>query len=81
MQAGRRFVEQVERTLFFAFGKFEGEFEALGFSAGKCRCGLSEFQVAESDFVERCQKIMNAWLRPEKRAGVGDRHVEHFGDV
>ena len=81
MQARRRFVEQVKRAFFFAFGKFEREFEALCFTAGKCRRGLSEFQVAEPDFVERAQQIVNARLGAEECAGIGDRHVEHFGDV
>lgn len=55
VQARCRFVEQVKCAFPLAFGKFEREFEALGFAAGKRRRGLSEFQVAESDFVERCK--------------------------
>jgi len=52
MKAGRRFVEDVEDFFVVGAGQVRRELEALCFAAGKCRGGLAETQIAETDFVE-----------------------------
>src|SRR5437899_9037622 len=53
VQAGGGFVENVERAAGLAFGKFAGQLDALGFTAGERGGGLAEGDVAEADFDER----------------------------
>ena len=46
MQAGSRFVEDIKRSAGVAFGEFGGEFEALGFAAGKGVCRKAALESA-----------------------------------
>ena len=48
VQAGGGFVENVKRSAGVAFGEFQGEFDALGFTAGEGGGGLAEADVAET---------------------------------
>src|SRR6266702_8282251 len=70
MQAGGGLIEDVERAAGLALGKFAGQFDALGFAAGKRGGGLAERDVAEADFDE-CRKFLlnlrNVLERSEER--------------
>ena len=46
MQAGGGFVEDIERSAGVAFGEFGGEFDALGFAAGKGVCRKAALESA-----------------------------------
>src|SRR5579863_4571801 len=48
VQAGGGLVEDVQSAARLALGKFAGEFDALGFAAGKRGGGLAQLDVAEA---------------------------------
>ena len=52
-------IENVESAAGLALGKFTGQFDALGLAAGKGGGGLAERDIAEADFDERCQLLLN----------------------
>ena len=81
MQAGGRFVEDVERSAGVAFGEFEGEFDALGFAAGEGGGGLAEADVAEAYVHQGLQFARYGGDGVEKFAGFFDGHVEDLADV
>src|SRR5437763_1328568 len=47
VQAGRRFVEQIESAPGLAFAQFTREFDPLCFAARKRNCRLTQMQIAE----------------------------------
>ena len=49
MQTRGRFVKQVEGTTGRASSQFLGEFDALGFAAGKRSGRLTELQIPQAD--------------------------------
>ena len=59
VKTGSWLVEDVERAAGLAFGEFARELDALGFAAGKRGGGLAELDVAEADFDERCEFLLN----------------------
>src|SRR5712664_2411826 len=59
MEAGGGLVEDVKRAAGLALGKFAGQLDALGFTAGKSCSGLAEGDVAETDLDESCQLLLN----------------------
>src|SRR2546425_7128259 len=59
VQAGGGLVENVERAAGLAFRKLSGELDALGFAAGKSGCGLAKGDVAEADFDESGELLLN----------------------
>src|SRR5467141_4328755 len=59
VQAGGGLVENVERAAGLAFGKLARKLDALGFAAGKSCGGLAERDVAEADFDESCELLLN----------------------
>ena len=81
VQAGRRFVEQVERLAGAGPGQFGGELHALGLAAGQRRRRLAERHVAEADVVERLQDVANLRDVVEQFERLADAHVQHVGDA
>ena len=59
MEAGGGLVKDVERAARLALGKFAGQLDALGFAAGKSCGGLAERDVAEADFDQSCELLLN----------------------
>ena len=59
VQAGGGLVEDVERAAGLALGKLASQFDALGFAAGKSCGGLAKGDVAEADFDESCELLLN----------------------
>ena len=55
MQAGRRFVKQIQCLAGIDAGELRAEFDALCFAAGQSRGRLAEWEVAESDVDEALQ--------------------------
>jgi hypothetical protein len=81
VQAGGRFVEEVERAAGVFAAEFGGELEALGFAAGEGGAGLAEAEVAEADFGERGADVVDAGHGAEEGHGFVDGEVEDVGDV
>ncbi len=82
VQAGRRFVENVQ-VVFAAFelAQFAGEFDALGFAAGKDRRRMTELEVAEPEFVKDADLAGDGRLVREERDAFLNRQIENLGDV
>lgn len=59
VEAGRRFVEEVERAARIAARKLGGEFDALGFAAGERGRGLAERDVRKADIHQDGGPIMD----------------------
>ena len=55
MEAGGGLVENIEDALIFGAREMRGEFQPLGFAAGKRGGGLAEAEIAEADFVQDAQ--------------------------
>ena len=80
VQAGRRFVEDVERPARRALPQLRGELHSLGFSAREGGRWLSEPDIAEADIEQRSEHPGDLRLVLEERQGLLDRHVEDVGD-
>ena len=59
VQAGGRFIEQVERFAGLTFGEFAGEFDSLRFSSRECDRRLAEMNVAQADINQRLQLLLD----------------------
>src|SRR5712664_2737560 len=53
------FVEDVEGAAGLALGKFAGQLDALGFASGERGGGLAELDVAEADFYQRGELLLD----------------------
>src|SRR5882762_2941595 len=80
VEAGGGLVEDVERAAGLAFRKLAGELDALGFAAGKSGCGLAEGDVAETDFDQRGELLLNLRNIFEELERVGRRQIEDVAD-
>src|SRR6266567_5442682 len=76
VQAGGGLVEDIESAAGLALGKFAGQFDALGFAAGKRGGGLAERDVAEADFDECRKFLLNLRNVFEKFQRVGGRQIQ-----
>src|SRR5882724_3611821 len=80
VQAGGGLVENVERAAGLAFGKLASQFDALGFAAGKSGGGLAEGDVAETDFDERGELLLNLRNIFEELERVARRQIQDVAD-
>src|SRR6266436_5770580 len=80
VQAGGGLVENVERAAGLAFRKLTRELDALGFAAGKSGGGLAEGDVAESDFDECGELLLNLGDVFEELQRVGGGQVQNVAD-
>src|SRR5258708_36876498 len=80
VQAGGRFVEDVERAAGLALRKLAGQLDALRFAAGKCGGRLAELNVAEADFHEGGKFLLNLRNVFEELERVGRRQIENIAD-
>src|SRR5712692_4305312 len=76
VQAGGGLVEDVEGAAGLALGKLAGKFDALGFAAGKRGGGLAELDVAEADFDESGELLLNLRNLVEQLQGFGGRKIQ-----
>ena len=76
VQAGSRFIKNVESAAGLTLGKFAGQFDALGFTAGERGCGLAEGDVAEADFDERRELLLNLRNVFEELQCIGRGQIE-----
>ncbi len=56
VQAGRGFIQQIERASGVGTGEFGGQLHPLRFTTAQGCGGLTEREVIESDGGERCQR-------------------------
>ena len=80
MQAGGRFIEDVQRLAGRAAREFLRQLDALRLATGESRRRLANVDVAEADFVERYQLVADRRHGAEELGAFLDRHVEHVGD-
>src|SRR6266852_2519523 len=80
MQAGGGLVEDVEGAAGLGLGKRAGELDALGFAAGERGGGLAELDVAEADFDEGGEFLLNLRNLVEQLQGFGGRKVQDVGN-
>ena len=81
MEAGRRFVQNIECVAGAAAAQFFGELHALRLAAGERRSGLTEMDVFKADIYERIELVADARHVFHEFGGVLDRHIEDFGDI
>src|SRR5581483_5169959 len=81
MQAGGRFVEDVEGVAGGFAGEFGGKLDAVRFAAAQGGGGLAEADVAQANVGEGEARLVNLRDGAEKCHRFIDRHVQHVGDV
>ena len=77
MQAGRGFVEDVQRPARAWPRQLRREFHPLRLSPGEHGRRMADAEVAEAECVERSERAGNRRLVREERERVGDGHLEH----
>src|SRR5229473_3229939 len=80
MQAGGGLVEDVQGAAGLALGKLAGELDALGFAAGEGGGGLAELDVAETDFDESGEFLLNLRNLVEQLQGFRGRKIQDVGN-
>src|SRR5713226_8659908 len=80
MQAGGGLVEDVEGAAGLALGEFAGELDALGFAAREGGVGLAELDVAETDFDESGEFLLNLRNLVEQLQGFRGRKIQDVGN-
>ena len=80
-EAGRGLIEDVERAAGRAAGEFGGKLDALRLATGERRRGLSDVDIPQARRLERIEDPFDAREAFEELRCLGDRHVQHFGDV
>ena len=78
---GGRLVEEVDRVTGRSLGELGRQLHALRLAARQRRRRLAEPDVSEPDVDERLHVARDARLVGEEVDRLGDRHVEHVGDV
>src|SRR5438552_17868249 len=58
MEAGRRFIQDIERAASGFAAQFGRQFDALGLSAAQSRAGLSEANVRQPHFCQRQERLV-----------------------
>src|SRR5215469_3361253 len=81
MQAGGGFVEDVHGAAGLAFRKFARKFDALGFAAGERGGGLTELNIAETDFDDGGEFLLDVGNVFEEFKGVRGREVQDVIDA
>lgn len=80
MQAGCRFVENVERASRRAFRQFLGKLDALRLAARERIRLLADLDITEADILQRLQLVAHGRHRREEIDAFLHSHVEHVGD-
>jgi hypothetical protein len=81
VQAGGRFVEDVQGAPRRTARQFGRQFQALRLAAGKRRRRLPKAHVAQPDVGKHLQLVAQRRDAAEERQCLGDRHIEDVGDV
>ena len=81
VEAGRGFVEQVQRLAGIGPGQFGGQLHALRFAAGERRRALAEREVVETDVAQRLQDAADLGDVGEQLDRFAAGEVEDVGDA
>ena len=81
VQAGRWFIEQVQRAAGRFFDKLSREFDALCFAAGERGRGLADLDVIEADVVQRFELLIDLRDVFEMAERFLHVHFEHLRDA
>ena len=81
MEAGCRFVKNIDRLSGALAGKFCGKLDPLGFSAGKLRGGLAELDIPQADIVESLDLALDRGDILKKGQRLFDRHFKDIRDI
>src|SRR5713101_3614706 len=80
VQARRRFIKDVKRASGLAFREFAGQLDALRFAPGKCGGGLPESDVAEANFYESRELLLNLRNILEKLQRIRRGQIQDIAD-
>src|SRR5215813_2531871 len=80
MQASGGFVENVECAASLALGEFASQLDALRFAAGKRGGGLAKLDVAEADFDDGGELLLDLRNVFEKLERVSRLQIENVAD-
>ena len=81
MQAGGRFVEDIDGPAGGPLGQLLGQLDPLGFAAGKGGGRLTELDVAQADIVEGLELVLDPRDVFQELQRLGDGHVEDIGNA
>ncbi len=81
VQACGRFVKDVERSRQVPFAEFAGYLDALRFTARKCRGGLAELEIFQTDLREDVEAAHERRMVGKEFAGLPHGHGEDVRDV
>src|SRR5438034_2737816 len=81
MQAGCRFVENVEDALVVGAAKMRGKLQALCFPAGKSCRGLPETQITEANFIQDAELGNNFGHVDEKRQRFANGQLQNLVNI
>src|SRR5713226_561928 len=80
VQAGGRFIKNVQGAAGLALGKLASEFNTLRFAAGESCGGLAESDVAEADFYESRELLLNLRNILEKLQRIRRGQIQDIAD-
>ncbi len=62
------------------FGQFPGQFDALGFAAGKGGGRLAQLDIAQAHIHEGVQNVPDFAVIGKQLPGLANRQIQHIGD-
>ncbi|MNT54744.1 hypothetical protein D3C72_1919270 [compost metagenome] len=80
VQAGGWLIKNVECASGCAARQFLGKFHTLCFTAGKCRCLLTNLDIAEANLDECFKLVPNRRNCGKELSTFFNGHVEHVGN-
>src|SRR5208283_2937868 len=81
VEAGCRFIQNVDRSSGRLLGELRCEFHALSLTPGELRARLTKRQVTQADGNQRLKLVENRRHIPEKPGGLVDGHFQDVRDV
>src|SRR6056297_486951 len=81
MEAGRWFIEEVERLVRVRFGEKFCQFHSLCFTARQCGGALSQLKISEAHILKRLQLIDDRGFIHKKLKSIADAHLQYVMNV
>ena len=80
MKAGGGFIQNVQGSAGISFGQFPGQFDPLGFPAGKGGGGLSQLDIPQPHLHEGVQNVFDGRNIFKKIHGLTNGKIQHIRD-
>src|SRR5579862_434652 len=80
VQAGGGLVEDIERAAGLPLGEFASQLDSLRFASGESSGGLAELHIAEADFHDRSELLLNLRNVFKELQRVSGLHVQNVAD-